>query len=148
MSSENMKNEEKSGIENYTLKTLSESASHDENKKFVIQINRENLDYFESFSTSERNDLINNFLSKKQKFESVNNRKERLFEYTKRLLIVIVTTFLFLPSIYFVINKSVLLTISNYRQTQENFSKLYRKHSLKKRALPRQVTPDDKKIPR
>ena len=50
----------------YTLDTLSSKLNNQNYKKFVIQIDNDNVDYFESFSPSERTKLINKFLSLEQ----------------------------------------------------------------------------------
>ena len=60
---------------------------------------------------------------------------DRIKEYLIHISIVIITIFIFLPFFYYSINKLVLLTLENYKQTQINFEKLYNDNSLKKKDL-------------
>ncbi len=119
----------------YTFDTLSSKLNNQNYKKFVIQIDNDNIDYFESFSPSERTKLINKFLSLEQIKSRSDYRKKRIKEYIIHLTIVIVSIFVFLPFFYYTINKLVLLTLENYKQTQINFEKLYNDNSLKKKDL-------------
>ncbi|OLA95060.1 MAG: hypothetical protein BHW64_00635 [Candidatus Melainabacteria bacterium LEY3_CP_29_8] len=119
----------------YTLDTLSSKLNNQNYKKFVIQIDNDNVDYFESFSPSERTKLINKFLSLEQIKSRSDYRKKRIKEYIIHLTIVIVSIFVFLPFFYYTVNKLVLLTLENYKQTQINFEKLYNDNSLKKKDL-------------
>lgn len=119
----------------YSLDKLSSNLKNQNFKKFVIQIDNDNVDYFESFSPSERVSLINKFLSLEQIKSRSDYRKKRIKEYLIHLSIVIVTVFIFLPLFYFSINKLVLLTLENYKQTQLNFEKLYKDNSLKKKDM-------------
>lgn len=119
----------------YSLDTLSSKLNNQNFKKFVIQIDNDNVDYFESFSPTERQELINKFLSLEQIKSRSDYRKKRIKEYLVHLAIVIVTIFVFLPFFYYSINKLVLLTLENYKQTQINFEKLYNNNSLKKKDM-------------
>ena len=119
----------------YSLDKLSSNLNNQNFKKFVIQIDNDNVDYFESFSPSERVSLINKFLSLEQIKSRSDYRKKRIKEYLIHLSIVILTVFIFLPLFYFSINKLVLLTLENYKQTQLNFEKLYKDNSLKKKDM-------------
>ncbi len=119
----------------YTLDNLSAKLNNQNFKKFVIQIDNDNVDYFESFSPTERQKLINKFLTLEQIKSSSDYRKKRIKEYLIHISIVIITIFIFLPFFYYSINKLVLLTLENYKQTQINFEKLYNDNSLKKKDL-------------
>ena len=119
----------------YTYDALSSKLNNQNFKKFVIQIDNHNVDYFESFSPIERQELINKFLSLEQIKSSSDYRKKRIKEYSIHLLIVVVTIFVFLPFFYYTINKLILLTLDNYKQTQINFEKLYNDNSLKKKDM-------------
>ena len=112
----------------FSLDKLSVQSKEQSFKKFVIQIDSDNVDYFESFSPGERTKLINKFLSLEQIKSRSNYRKKRLKEYLIHLSIV-------LPVFYYCVNKLVLLTLENYKQTQINFEKLYNDNSLKKKDL-------------
>lgn len=119
----------------YSLDKLSVQSKEQSFKKFVIQIDSDNVDYFESFSPGERTKLINKFLSLEQIKSRSNYRKKRLKEYLIHLSIVVLTIFIVLPVFYYCVNKLVLLTLENYKQTQINFEKLYNDNSLKKKDL-------------
>ena len=133
---ENLNNSEQSDeLKLYSFNKLSSNSNNRNFKKFVIQINNDNIEYFESFSPSERISLINKFLSLEQIKSRSDYRKKRIKEYIIHLSIVILTVFIFLPLFYFSINKLVLLTLENYKQTQLNFEKLYKDNSLKKKDM-------------
>lgn len=62
----------------YSLDKLSSNLNNKNFKKFVIQIDNDNVDYFESFSPSERVSLINKFLSLEQIKSRSDYRKKGL----------------------------------------------------------------------
>ena len=133
---ENLNNSEQSDeLKLYSFNKLLSNSNNQNFKKFVIQIDNDNVDYFESFSPRERVSLINKFLSLEQIKSRSDYRKKRIKEYLIHLSIVILTVFIFLPLFYFSINKLVLLTLENYKQTQLNFEKLYKDNSLKKKDM-------------
>lgn len=95
-------------------------------KKFVIYIEPENLDFIESLSIKERKKVINRVLHYED--ENVRQKKERRerAKFTNQVIIMVVTVVISLPIFFMLLNKSIELTILNYQQAQQNFVKLYK----------------------
>lgn len=95
-------------------------------KKFVIYIEPENLDFIESLSIKERKKVINRVLHYED--ENIRQKKERRerAKFTNQVIIMVVTVVLSLPIFFMLLNKSIELTILNYQQAQQNFVKLYK----------------------
>ena len=100
-------------------------------KKYVILANPENVEFLEQLSPDERNEVFNEILSDYVQNEPVKRGRKRLLTFLIHILIVSVTALIVFPLAFFVVNKSVELTIKNYRGTQENFEKLYETHGIK-----------------
>lgn len=122
-------------LNKYNFENLHSSIEKSHLKKYVIQIESENTEYFDSFSPEERSVLINKFLLRQQEDLTSRGRNKRLIGYTKHLLIVIFTIIIGLPLTYYLINESVKITAQNYRETQANFEKLYKKRGVTKKDL-------------
>lgn len=95
-------------------------------KKFVIYIDPENLDFIESLSIKDRKKVINRVLHYED--ENVRQKKERRerAKFTNQVIIMVVTVVISLPIFFMLLNKSIELTILNYQQAQQNFVKLYK----------------------
>ncbi len=95
-------------------------------KKFVIYIEPENLDFIESLSIKDRKNVINRVLHYED--ENVRLKKERRerAKFTKQVIIMVITVVVSLPFFFMLLNKSIELTILNYQQAQQNFVKLYK----------------------
>ena len=95
-------------------------------KKFVIYIEPENLDFIESLSIKDRKKVINRVLHYED--ENVRLKKERRerAKFTKQVIIMVITVVVSLPFFFMLLNKSIELTILNYQQAQQNFVKLYK----------------------
>lgn len=95
-------------------------------KKFVIYIEPENLDFIESLSIKDRKKVINRVLHYED--ENVRQKKERRerAKFTNQVIIMVVTVVISLPIFFMLLNKSIELTILNYQQAQQNFVKLYK----------------------
>ena len=48
-----------------------------------------------------------------------------LIKFTKHTFVAIMTILISLPIMFFVVNKSIELTVKNYKDVQYNFEKLY-----------------------
>lgn len=95
-------------------------------KKFVIYIEPENLDFIEGLTLKERKRLINNVLHEQDDLSKRRREAQERAKFTKQVIIMVLTVVLALPVFFVVLNKSVEITILNYQQAQQNFVKLYK----------------------
>ena len=95
-------------------------------KKYVVYITPNNVDYVDNLSIDERTELINNVISDKHSSDIKSKRLLERQRYVKHLIVVCITVIIAFPILFFTVNKSLQICISNYQQAQENFQKLYR----------------------
>ena len=95
-------------------------------KKFVIYIEPENLDFIESLSIKDRKKVINKVLQYED--NEVRKQKEQAerAKFTNQVIIMVLTVVISLPIFFLLLNKSIEMTILNYQQAQQNFVKLYK----------------------
>lgn len=95
-------------------------------KKYVVYIEPTNVDIVDGMSVDDRNKLINSIIS--EKYE--NDKRSRIVRqrrlYAKRLMIICLTVIIGFPVMFFIVNKSLEASISNYAQAEKNFEKLYK----------------------
>lgn len=94
-------------------------------KKFVVMVNPENVEYFDKIPLEERTRLFNDLLSAHKKSLEGEKQKKHLIKFSKHMFVGIMTVLLSLPIMFVVVNKSIELTINNYKDVQNNFEKLY-----------------------
>ena len=102
-------------------------------KKYVIYINLENIDFIESLSTDERRKVINKILQEQKEFSIKDRASKARSRFLKHLLLAVFTFIIFFPIVFIYVNKALLISIDNYEQAKENFSKLYKEHGKIKR---------------
>ena len=109
-------------------------------KKFVVMVNPENIDFFDKIPMDERTELFNNLLQNHKKSLEYTKNKKRMVKFTKHMFVGIMTVLLSLPVMFLVVNKSIELTINNYKDVQNSFEKLYEsKHSKYNSSVHRTV---------
>lgn len=94
-------------------------------KKFVVMVNAENVEYFDKIPMEERTRLFNKLLSQYRGSIKAAKEKAHLIKFTKHMFVGIMTVLISLPIMFIVVNKSIELTIKNYKDVQNNFEKLY-----------------------
>lgn len=94
-------------------------------KKFVVMVDANNVEFFDKVPMEERTKLFNKLLSDYKNNLSKENRKKHLIKFTKHMFVAILTILLSLPVMFIVVNKSIELTIKNYKDVQNNFEQLY-----------------------
>ena len=94
-------------------------------KKFVVMVNADNVEYFDKIPMEERTRLFNNLLSEHRKQINSAKQKAHLIKFSKHMFVGIMTVLISLPIMFIVVNKSIELTIKNYKDVQYNFEKLY-----------------------
>lgn len=95
-------------------------------KKFVIYIEPENIDFIESLSIKDRKKVINRVLHYEDKNVRLKKERRERAKFTKQVIIMVITVVVSLPFFFMLLNKSIELTIINYQQAQQNFVKLYK----------------------
>lgn len=99
-------------------------------KKFVVMVNPENIEFFDKIPMDERTELFNNLLQNHKKSLEATKNKKHMIKFTKHMFVGIMTVLISLPIMFLVVNKSIELTINNYKDVQNSFEKLYEsKHS-------------------
>ena len=97
-------------------------------KKYIIYIDKENVDFIESLSINERREIINKKL-KEYKEQSIANRKAATRNKRLRHIAFSFFTFIiFFPMVLICINKTLQISVTNYSQAKGNFAKLYKEH--------------------
>lgn len=94
-------------------------------KKFVVMVDANNVEFFDKVPMEERTKLFNRLLSDYKNNQLKENRKKHLVKFTKHMFVAILTILLSLPVMFLVVNKSIQLTIKNYKDVQNNFEQLY-----------------------
>lgn len=94
-------------------------------KKFVVMVNSENVEFFDKVPMEERTQLFNTLLSDYQKNTIREKEKKHLVKFSKHMFVGIMTVLISLPIMFVVVNKSIEMTVNNYRDVQNNFEKLY-----------------------
>lgn len=98
-------------------------------KKFVVMVDAQNVEFFDKVPMEERTQLFNKLLSEYKTNLSKENQKKRLIKFTKHMFVAIMTILISLPVMFIVVNKSIELTIKNYKDVQNNFEQLYESRS-------------------
>ena len=101
-------------------------------KKFVVMVNSENVEFFDKVPMEERTQLFNKLLSDYQKNTVREKEKKHLVKFSKHMFVAIMTILLSLPIMFVVVNKSIEMTINNYKDVQNNFEKLYESRTQNK----------------
>ena len=94
-------------------------------KKFVVMVEPENIPYFDSIPMEERTKVFNQMLTEYRTGVVSEERKKHLIKFTKHTFVALMTILVSLPVMFYVVNKSIELTVKNYKDVQYNFEKLY-----------------------
>ena len=94
-------------------------------KKFVVMVNSENVEFFDKIPMEERTQLFNKLLSDYQRNTLIKKTRKHLIKFSKHMFVAIMTIIISLPIMFVVVNKSIEMTVNNYRDVQNNFEKLY-----------------------
>jgi len=108
-------------------------------KKYVIYVNAENVDFVESLSINDRKILINKILSEQNELAKKRIELEKRARFFKHALVITFTVLIGFPLLFFLVNKSIAITIANYQHAQKNFQTLYREQGKIKQFAPKKV---------
>jgi len=110
-------------------------------KKYVIYIESYNIDFIESLSINERKMLINKSLREQNEALLASKKAQEKKNFLIHLSIAVVTFIIGFPIIFFIVNKSMEITITNYNIAKTHFSNLYKEHGkIKLNEAPAQDT--------
>lgn len=113
-----------------------EQLNNSEYKKYVLKINKKYQNIIDKMTNEEREQYFNAMLEFYIENQPKHQLKLRIKESVINILTVVLTCVIGIPMIFFVSNKAIETTISNYKQTQTNFINLYRdKGGIKKKDL-------------
>lgn len=94
-------------------------------KKFVVMVNVENIEFFDKIPLDERTKLFNELLKNYKNNLESDKQKKHMIKLTKHMVVGILTILLSLPIMFVVVNKSIQMTVQNYKDVQNSFEKLY-----------------------
>lgn len=100
-------------------------------KKFVVMVEPENIEFFDKIPMDERTKLFNQLLASHKKNIASEKNKKHLIKFSKHMFVGIMTVLISLPIMFLVVNKSIELTINNYKDVQNSFEKLYESKNSK-----------------
>lgn len=105
-------------------------------KKYVIYINPENIEFIEKLSIAERKLIINKLLREQDELIAKQKREEEIKRYLRHSIVAALTVIIGLPILFILVNRSLEVTIANYKRAQQNFSTLYREQGKIKHVTP------------
>lgn len=108
------------------MQTLPTAEASPNEKKYVIYIEPENIEFIESLSIEDRKKIINKILREQDEAIAKQKRIEDRKKFLSHALTVCITFIIGLPIIFFIVNKATEVTIVNYREAQQNFIELYK----------------------
>ena len=95
-------------------------------KKYIIYIEPENIDFIDNLSIRERKKVINRLLKEEDTTLKKQKAMRERIKFINQVIIMVVTVVVSLPIFFVLLNKSIEITILNYQQSQQNFVKLYK----------------------
>lgn len=119
-------------IDNYNSQNFSERDNNKEfennYKKFVIYVYPSNISIADKLSTDEFTKLVNDSLREYDNKAKQKQQTQKKCLFAAHVVLVILTVLIFTPIFYIGLNKSIVLTRTNYIQHEQNFSTLYSKN--------------------
>jgi len=94
-------------------------------KKFVFQVYSDNVEFIESLSYQEKNDLINKLLDDYNTSSVINHKFNKSVNITKKAVAIFFAVIIGIPLIIYLTAVSLNLTKSSYVKMQNNFENLF-----------------------
>jgi hypothetical protein len=94
-------------------------------KKFVFQINPENIEYIEEMAYDEKNDLINQLLNEHKIYSHKKKKEEEILNWIKKIALILLMTAIGIPVFVKIIGISLDMTVESYQEIRTKFEKLY-----------------------
>lgn len=95
-------------------------------KKYVIYIDSDNVNFIESLSINDRRLVINKILRDECETIVLKKKNEKKQKFIRHAIVATITFVIGFPLMFYSVNKAMELTLDNYQQAKENFSKLYK----------------------
>lgn len=95
-------------------------------KKYVIYVDPQNVPYIDNLSIDDRKTIINNILREQDELGKKRKQVAERNRFTRHAIVALLTAIISLPLLFFLVNKSLEVTMANYKQAQKNFMNLYR----------------------
>ena len=95
-------------------------------KKYIVYIEPDNIDFIEGLSLKERKKVINRVLRDENADIKKKKKVAERVKFINQVVIMVVTVIVALPIFFILLNKSIEITILNYQQSQQRFVKLYK----------------------
>jgi len=95
-------------------------------KKYVINIDSDNVGFVESLDPEERRDIINKILREQNELAQKAKQIAERTRFLKHSLVVTFTFIIGFPIMFFCVNKALEASMTNYEQAKQNFTKLYK----------------------
>lgn len=123
-------------LEQEPVKIPEPQTNSSEYKKYVLKIHKKYQNIIDKMTNEEREQYFNAMLEFYLANQPKHQLKLRIKESAINIITIVLTCIIGIPFIFFISNKSIEATISNYKQTQTNFINLYRdKGGIKKKDL-------------
>lgn len=94
-------------------------------KKFVFLIEPENIQFIESLSYQDKQDVINELISNYQNNRSYSEKTEADSEWLKKFIAFAIAVVVGIPLLLVLLSFSLNLTKDSYMYMQTNFEKVY-----------------------
>ena len=94
-------------------------------KKFVFQVYSDNIDYLESVSYDEKNEIINKLLNEHRVHLEKREKNRKLTGFIKKTVIILVLILAGVPLTLTFINYCFNATVNSYTKMQKNFERLF-----------------------
>lgn len=104
-------------------------------KKYVIYISKDFVPYIDDLDTDARSAFINEALQLKTELDAKDCRWYHLLRVFKHVIISALVLLLAIPVLFWVANKSIIVTRDNYGYVQQSFEKLYKERADRERAM-------------
>ena len=94
-------------------------------KKFVFQVYSDNVDFIESLSYQEKNDLANQLFNDYRISSVINQKFNRSINIAKKSVAIFLAVVIGIPLLIYLVSISLDFTKSSYFKMQQNFEKLF-----------------------
>ncbi len=108
-------------------------------KKYIFYVSKDFVPYIDNLTTDERSAYINDAIQKKIDLEDIQKNTHKKRSLIVHLIVAIITIFAVTPFAILGAHKAIMLTFDNYKYSQDNFEKLYKKHFENNKAYMRSL---------
>ena len=108
-------------------------------KKYIFYVSKDFVPLMDSLNPDQRTAYINDAIQRKIDSEYELTAIERKKKIMAHIIVMILTFFIVTPIVLFIVHKSIMMTFENYKYSQDNFEKLYKKQFQKDRAYMRAI---------